>query len=304
MISFIKEPWIHRQPTGEKNNYLILKFNFSAVEPHPQKIETSFLNNVKTRIRSFLFKYAGYLDVNIREELQSELKSIGSATDLLLRVVNLCEISNRQLYVIIDEYDNFANTILSTSGSKQYKDLTHGEGFFKSFFNTLKDSATGSGAPMSRLFITGVSPITMDDVTSGFNIGKNISIEPGFNEMLGFTKEDVKEMIEYYRENSALKHSGQYLLEIMDTWYNNYIFSRKSTTKLFNSDMVLYFVDKYLRTRDIPDELIDNNVRIDYGKLRHLVIIDRDRGKLTNGNFTRLKEIIEKGEIQAEKIVE
>lgn len=301
---FYKDTSIHEQPTGEKSNYLILKFNFSAVEPHPQKIESSFLNNVKTRIMSFLIKYADYLDINIREELQTELKRMSSAADLLLRVANLCEISNQKLYVIIDEYDNFANTILSTSGSKEYKDLTHGEGFFKAFFNILKDSATGSGAPLSRLFITGVSPVTMDDVTSGFNIGKNISIEPGFNEMLGFTREDVMTLIEYYRENDALQHPTEDLVEIMKTWYNNYLFSKKSKTKLYNSDMVLYFIDKCIRTQDIPDELIDRNVRIDYGKLKHLIIIDSDQGKLTNGNFSRLKEIIEKGEIQAGRIAE
>jgi hypothetical protein len=175
--------------------------------------------------------------------------------------------------------------------------LTHGEGFFRAFFNFLKEGTTGSGAPISRLFITGVSPVTPDDVTSGFNIGKNISIDVDFNEMLGFTKEDVVEMIDYYNQKGIIKYDSEYLLNIMNAWYNNYIFSKKSTTKLFNSDMILYFLDECIRNRDIPDELIDQNVRIDYGKLRHLIIIDKDKGRVTNGNFTRLKQIIEKGEI-------
>jgi hypothetical protein len=115
--------------------------------------------------------------------------------------------------------------------------------------------------------------------------------------MLGFTKEDVVEMIDYYNQKGIIKYDSEYLLNIMNAWYNNYIFSKKSTTKLFNSDMILYFLDECIRNRDIPDELIDQNVRIDYGKLRHLIIIDKDKGRVTNGNFTRLKQIIEKGEI-------
>ncbi|MCP5046174.1 MAG: AAA family ATPase, partial [bacterium] len=191
--------WIHKNPTGERGKYLVLSLNFSAVDPHPKRLDASFLNNIKTKVKSFLRKYADYLDPDDKKELREELKTIGSAADILLRVTDLCKGSNRELYIIIDEYDNFANTILTGSGSSAYENLTHGEGFFRAFFNFLKEAATGTGAPISRLFITGVSPVTMDDVTSGFNIGKNISILPDFNDMLGFTEKDVVQMIEYYR---------------------------------------------------------------------------------------------------------
>ncbi len=301
---FYEGTYIHREPTKEKNKYLVLTFNFSAVDPHPKRLETSFLNNVRLNVNSFLYKYTGYLAEPQREKLMGEVDDMGSAADILLSISKLCKDSKQKLYVFIDEYDNFANTILTTSGSRAYEDLTRGEGFFRAFFNFLKEGTTGSGAPISRLFITGVSPVTLDDVTSGFNIGKNISIKPEFNEMLGFTENDVIEMIYYYRENKLVKHSNRYLLDIMKTWYNNYIFSEKSKTSLFNSDMVLYFVDEYLRSSDVPGNLIDHNVGIDYGKLRHLIVINSDRGRLTNGNFSRLKQIIEKGEIEAEKIIE
>jgi len=206
--------------------------------------------------------------------------------------------------VIIDEYDNFANTILSTVGEDAYQKLTHGPGFFRSFFNVLKKGTTGTGAPISRSFITGVSPITMDDVTSGYNIGKNVTTEPGFNRMLGFTKDDVVEMIEYYRSKERIDHPTDYLLEIMTQWYGNYLFSKKDDMRVFNSDMVLYFFDNYMPGKELPDELIDDNVRIDYGKLRHLITVDKvvGKGKTYNGNFERLKTIIEKGETTA-KIV-
>jgi hypothetical protein len=301
---FYKGTDVHREPTKEKNKYLVLKFNFSAVDPHAKRLENSFLNQIQAKTRSFLNRYVDYLTPRDREELREELNSIKSAADIMLRVTNLCKDSNRKIYVIIDEYDNFANTILSTSGSNAYEDLSHGEGFFRAFFNFLKEGTTGSGAPISRLFITGVSPVTLDDVTSGFNIGKNISINPDFNSMLGFTRDDVTEMIEYYRKKGMITHPTGYLLDIMNKWYNNYVFSQEAETRLFNSDMVLYFIDKYMGRFKIPDQLIDRNVRIDYGKLRHLIVIDTDKGVFTNGNFSRIKQIIEKGEIETTELVE
>jgi hypothetical protein len=151
-----------------------------------------------------------------------------------------------------------------------------------------------------HLHFTGVLPVTLDDVTSGFNIGKDISRNPNFNRMLGFTRDDVIEMIEYYRSKGMINHSTDYLLEIMTEWYGNYRFSKKDDEKLFNSDMILYFLYNYFLEKELPDNLIDRNVRIDYGKLRHLIIVEKSRNKTFNGNFDRLKEIIEKGETSAE----
>jgi len=301
---FYKGTAVHKNPTKGKNDYLVLKFNFSAVDPHPKRMEKSFLENVKTKVYYFLLRYREYLAAPQRETLPEEVYAMDSPVDIVAKAAQFCHFSNRKIYIIIDEYDNFANTILASSGSKAYEALTHGEGFFKAFFNFLKEGTTGTDAPISRLFITGVSPVTLDDVTSGFNIGKNISLRPEFNGLLGFTENDVIEMIEYYRGHGLVKHSTPYLMGIMNAWYNNYVFSKKSKTTVFNSDMVLYFIDLYKNDSEIPDNLIDRNVRIDYGKLRHLIIIDSEKGKLPNGNFSRLKEIIEKGEIKSNEIVE
>ena len=260
-------------------------------------MEASFLNNIKTIAFSFFNKYRDLLSSPSQEELWEELNSLDSASDILFKLVNRCQMSDQKLYVIIDEYDNFANSILATDGHEDYKSLTHGDGFFRSFFKILKSGTTGSGAPISRLFITGVSPITLDDVTSGFNIGKNISLDMAFNEMLGFRQEDVVEMIDYYREKGKISNETDELLQIMQRWYGNYRFARETSIPLMNSDMVLYFLDEYFRGEKIPEDLIDRNVRIDYSKLRHLIIIDRKGKKTSNGNFSRLREIVEKGEI-------
>lgn len=159
------------------------------------------------------------------------------------------------------------------------------------------------GSPIPRLFLTGVSPITLDDVTSGFNIGENISIDPGFNRMLGFTQKDVREMLEYYRSVGLIKHDTDYLLEIITQWYGSYLFSKHSSPneRLYNSDMVLYFLKEYFKTRSIPDDLIDSNVSIDYEKLRHLIIVDKGKDKIPtpNGNFSMLKKIIEEDGISS-----
>jgi len=291
-----KDRAILDSPTKEQGTYLVLGFNFSMVDPAPDKVEDSFLNHVKNQVLSFIYRYDKYLS-DKREHYIKTIKDSRSAADIVSALSGLCRFSNQKIYALIDEYDNFANTILSTVGEEAYYDLTHGKGFFRSFFNMLKGGTGGMGAPFNRLFMTGVSPITLDDVTSGYNIGKNVSIDPLFNQMLGFTESDVLQMIEYYREKGRIKHDNRYLLPVIRQWYNNYIFSPDSQTPLFNSDMILYFLDEYFKVSTIPRDLIDRNVRIDYGKLRHLIVVDKKGRKEPNGNFSRLREIIEEGEI-------
>jgi len=296
-----KGTWIYDHPTDERGKYLVLFLNFSAVEPDPEKMEPSFLNHVQNNAVNFIQKYSDYLSTNPKKDyFAQKTEDSQSASGILSGLLSLCKGAQQQLYVIIDEYDNFANTLLSTAGQKAYEKLTRGPGFFRSFFNVLKSGTGTMDAPVTRSFITGVSPITMDDVTSGYNIGKNVSLDHNFNRMLGFTKDDVIEMIEYYRSKGLIKHPTDYLLAVMTQWYGNYLFSKKDDVRLFNSDMVLYFLDNYMSGQELPEDLIDSNVRIDYVKLRHLIILDRDqRGKakkpVPNGNFNKLKKIIEEG---------
>ncbi|MGE5340986.1 MAG: AAA family ATPase [Candidatus Omnitrophota bacterium] len=292
---FFKDTWIHTHPTKERGLYLVLSLNFSAIDPEPDKLEISLLKHIKVEALSFIQKYVEFLGENPDD--YKNIKESNSCPDILSTLISLCRNSNQKMYVIIDEYDNFANTILTTRGKDAYQRLTRGEGFFRSFFNVLKAGTTGMKAPVTRLFITGVSPVTMDDVTSGFNIGDNISLAPTLNSMIGFTRNEVRDMLDYYYNVGYLKHEPGFLLEMLEKWYGNYTFSDHSPNgeRLFNSDMILYFLKEYLRIQNIPDDLIDRNVRIDYGKLRHLIVLDRGKTKTTNGNFSKLKEIIEEG---------
>ncbi|MGE5340613.1 MAG: AAA family ATPase, partial [Candidatus Omnitrophota bacterium] len=211
---------------------------------------------------------------------------------------NYCSGKEQKLYVIIDEYDNFANSILSTVGEKAFEDITHGTGFLRAFFNVLKAGTSDTDAPVSRLFMTGVSPITLDDVTSGFNIATNISLEPDLNSMLGFTREEVIQLVDYYRDAGIIHHPNAEILDIMETWYNHYRFSIESDIEVFNTVHILYFIQQYMFRSKIPTDFIDTNARVDYEKLRHLVVIDKKGVRKTNGNFSKLQQILENQEIK------
>ncbi|MGE5340307.1 MAG: AAA family ATPase, partial [Candidatus Omnitrophota bacterium] len=181
---------VYQNPTKEKNSYMVLTLDFSMIGPDVSKVEESFLNYIKESASDFISKYEEFLNIDIKE-VKSEFNVQESASDVMVTLLTHCKRKKQKLYVIIDEYDNFANTILAKAGEEAFRNITHGEGFLRAFFNVLKGGASRLDAPISRLFMTGVSPITLDDVTSGFNIATNISLEPDLNCMLGFTKEEV-----------------------------------------------------------------------------------------------------------------
>ncbi len=295
---YFKGTEIFENPTAEKNSYLILKFDFSGIDasdPSVDQVAESFLNHVKNAAKIFVSKYHSLVNVDESGTIK-ELMALKSPSDLLSNLLTLCRIAGEKVYLIIDEYDNFANTILSTAGRSLYEDLTHGKSFFRTFFKAIKSAGTsGTDIPIERLFITGVSPITMDDVTSGFNIGENISIDRAFNEMMGFREQEVMEMIECYRNAGEIRHESEYLFEVMNRWYNHYRFSKEAAGEVFNPTLVLYFLKEYFKNHKIPDELFDDNVKTDYGKLRHLVLMDKKGIKETNGNFSKLKAVMENG---------
>ena len=284
--------YIGEHPTGERNSYLILSFNFSMVSPDIRIVEESFESNCATEIHDFIERYANYFD----EEAVRHINALEKTEGKLREIFRYCQRNDLKLYLLIDEYDNFANSILSTAGKTSYEELTHGAGFFRFFFNLLKGGTSGSNAAVAKLFITGVSPVTMDDVTSGYNIGDSLTLERDCNSLLGFTKQDVSDMLLYYRQADALALEPDFCLEIMTRWYNNYRFSDMADAPVFHPDMVLYFLNQALRKGALPAKLIDQNIRIDYEKLRYLVVIDNR----LNGNFSRLQQIMEDEEVQAE----
>ncbi len=283
---------IYQNPTPEKHSYLILTLNFSVVDADIHLVKKSFLTRIQNAAEVFVLKYGKLLNIDIETAI-NEFKSKESASEVMDSFLKYCLNKERKIYVMIDEYDNFANTILSEYGQEEFEKITHGTGFLRSFFNVLKAGTSNTDAPISRIFMSGVSPITMDDVTSGFNIGTNISLDADVNEILGFTQMEVETMIEYYRQSGLIQHTTAELIEIMSLWYNHYAFSIRVINKVFNTDQVLYFLREYMKESLIPMNMVDRNASIDYGKLRHLVIVDKQGTPTTNGNFSMLQQVIE-----------
>ena len=265
--------YIGKHPTPERNSYLIIYLNFAVVNAELNSYRQSLDAHCNTEFNFFCDVYAQYLPEGIKEEMNKKKGAI-EQLDYLYKE---CIKTNQQIYLFIDEYDHFTNKILSEpSCLEDYKSETYGTSYLRSFFDTVK---AGTDSTIKRCFVTGVSPVTMDDLTSGFNIGTNYSLSPEFNEMTGFNEEEVRAMLDYYATTCQFHHSTDELIEAMKPWYDNYCFSEKSYggTTMYNSNMVLYFVDNYIRNGGyMPRNMVEENIRVDYNKLRMLIRKDKE----------------------------
>ncbi len=260
---------IGKEPTPLHNTYLILSFNFSSVNSSPDKVQESFNEITLDQIRKFINRYEDRLPQNAR---QFVLESGLDCSMALSRANEIAGEAGYKIYVVIDEYDNFANTLMSVDESS-YQQILHADGFVRLFYNVLKEATTDNKAAIDRIFITGVSPLCLSYVTSGFNIAANLSTSNKFNAMIGFTTDEVRKMFEYYSNAYGdYKHSVDELIAITKPFYDNYCFSKESAEHgeehLFNSDMTLYFLMNYNNGyHTIPDEMIDENNRSDPHKM-------------------------------------
>lgn len=265
--------YIADHPTRERGTYLIIYLNFAEVTAELADYRKTFDEYCNTEFNLFCERYASFLPAGIKEELNGKSGAVAQLSFLHKR----CADAGQRIYLFIDEYDHFTNKILSEPELlENYRGETHGTGYLRSFFDTVK---AGTDSSIKRCFITGVSPVTMDDVTSGFNIGTNYSLSPEFNEMTGFTESEVREMLEYYATTCEFHHTIDELIGIMKPWYDNYCFAKQSYghTTMYNSNMVLYFVDNYIRNGGYaPDNMLEDNIRVDYEKLRMLIRKDKE----------------------------
>ena len=276
---------IGANPTEERGRYLVMKFDFSAVSKDPVNVQDSFNRYAALRCDTFVREYADRLPDGLAERV---LKASG-ACDKFNEIAAGLEHKDVKLYVIIDEYDNFTNTILAESGLNAYNDLCHGDGFFKDFFARLKAATTGTEAPVSRLFITGVSPVTMDDVTSGFNIGTNISLRPAFADLTGFRHDDLRAIADYYAPRCGFDADKAYDAAL--AWYDNCRFGSAAAPPLANTTLVLSLFDNLWQTGKFPGDMVDKNLRTDYAKVRHLITVNNR----LNGNFHALETVVSDG---------
>ena len=265
--------YIGQNPTPEHSTYLIIHLNFAEVAAGLDDYKDGLDNHCRLVFNFFCDIYAHILPAGTKEGLQQEPDAVSKLRFLCQK----CQEVGKKIYLFIDEYDNFTNMILAHEEHlMRYRNQTHGEGYLRQFFNTIKGAA---GNTLGRVFVTGVSPVTMDDLTSGFNIGTNYSLSPDFNEMTGFTEEEVRKMLDYYGSVLPFNHTTDELIKVMKPWYDNYCFAedRYGETTMYNSVMVLNFVDNYIRSEyQIPKKMVETNIRIDYDKMRMLIRHDKE----------------------------
>lgn len=265
--------YIGQNPTPEHNTYLIIRLNFAEVAAGLDDYKDGLDNHCSLVFNFFCDIYAHILPAGTKAGLQQEPDAVSKLRFLCQK----CQEVGKKIYLFIDEYDYFTNMILAHEEHlMRYRNQTHGEGYLRQFFNTIKGTA---GNTLGRVFVTGVSPVTMDDLTSGFNIGTNYSLSSDFNEMAGFTEEEVREMLDYYGSVLPFNHTTDELIKVMKPWYDNYCFAeeRYGETTMYNSMMVLYFVDNYIDYEyQITKKMVETNIRIDYDKLRMLIRHDKE----------------------------
>lgn len=263
----------------------MLHLDFSMVGSDLENLYENFNRYLRQRCLLFARKYAAYYPDDFLEDMEKEKTGMGML-NLIHGVSHDLEL---KLYLIVDEYDNFTNNVLNIKGQQAYHELTHGTGFYRDIFKLFK--------PMFyRIIMLGVSPITLDDLTSGYNIALNMSLDARFNQMLGFSEKDVREMIRYYKAAGAIGEdkTEDDIINDIKPWYDNYCFADDSfgvEPSMFNCDMVCYYMSMLVDTGKRPKSMVDPNTMTDYGKLKRLIEIDnREENRLQI-----IHEIAEKG---------
>ena len=265
--------YIGQHPTPDHNKYLIIYLNFAVINADMGNYRSALDAICNTEFNYFCDVYAQYLPEGIKAEMNKKTGCVEQLDHLYKEARK----TGARIYLFIDEYDHFTNHILSDAARlTEYKQETHGTGYLRTFFDTIK---AGTDSSIERVFVTGVSPVTLDDLTSGFNIGTNYSLSYAFHEMVGFTEQEVRAMLTYYSQHHEFHHTVDELIEIMKPYYDNYCFAVKAygKTTMYNSNMVLSFLYKYIDEGcELPQQMLEENIRVDYSKLRMLIRKDKE----------------------------
>ncbi|WP_080800168.1 AAA family ATPase, partial [Desulfamplus magnetovallimortis] len=262
---------IGKKPTPLRNSYFILKWDFSCIDASGSvdQIRQSLYDHINNCIKRFIICYQNYNIPPINIDPGNALSSIQSLS-------NAVEFMDRSVYLLIDEYDNFANEVMMSGDHhiERYESLVRKEGILKTIFKNIKSLA--SSDVFDRIFITGVSPVVMSDITSGFNIGENIYFELDYNDLCGFTENEIHAVLSKMNINNAenryIRSSTHFqnALEIMKLYYNGYHFSQDATEPAYNPTLVLYFLKRLQKTGQFPENMFDENLAMDEGKLLYI----------------------------------
>ena len=279
------DTYIYQHPTDEKNSYYVLKFDFSGItsaEKSKEELEESFKTCVITGIIQFLSYYHFEYTIDVT-------KGVSDLIKYFFTFVKELQLDHK-LYILIDEYDNFTNAILE-GDAQRFKSIVGNEGFIKGFYAAIKEYI-GLGV-IERFFATGICPITLDSMTTGFNIASDISNDLEFNSMIGLTHEEVKELL----NDVVLEKDREEIYQLMIENYDGYLFHKDASERVFNATLVMYLLNYYQRYQSIPESLMDKNIVSNYGKIGNLL-------KLQNNSYYEeiLEQLLKEGNISGELI--
>ncbi len=279
---------IHDCPTKERGQYLVLHFDFSRVGGATvEELQCNFEEYCLLRLDDFCRQYAKWLP-----DYFQDLTAHSTFAARFTVLTDGLRTATHKIYIFIDEYDNFTNSVLAENGEQFYNALCHGKGFFKGFFAQLKSATGGTSPAVDRIFLTGVSPVTLDDVTSGFNIADNISLDPRLATICGFTHDDIRACLDHFAADGRFLPDREETFRVLLQWYDNYRFAKKAET-ICNPILFLGFLKHCVANGELPDEMLDQNARTDYTKLRYLVTTEN---KL-NGEFRALERLAVDGAV-------
>nr|VFK11986.1 MAG: PD-(D/E)XK nuclease superfamily protein [Candidatus Kentron sp. LPFa] len=265
---------IGQNPTAKHNRHFVLKWDFSGVSPtgDAEKIEGNLYRYLNDRIGAFSRYYQKLLPHRIRINDQDALSSFRSLLDAVQQ-------TDYSLYLLIDEYDNLANELMMghrPTEESRYQAILSGEGRMKALFKTIKMAASGQG--LGRVFITGVSPVVMSDLTSAYNVAKNIYLQPQFNDLCGFRETEIAAVLtQIARECDITQDKVDEALEVMRTFYNGYCFSQDADQRMYNPTLALYFLEEFRAHCRYPREILDNNLAMDRGKMHYIARLPEGR---------------------------
>ena len=262
---------IGQNPTPKHNQYLIMRWDFSEVKTigSIEQITKSLYNQLNKQIHNFTVRYQEILDEEVEIDRDDALFSFGTALTAVQQ-------SPYGMYLLIDEYDNFANNVLmggQVASRQRYEELVKGEGLLKTVLSSVKSARSGFG--LDRVFMTGVSPVVMSDITSGHNISEDISLEPEFDGLCGFWESDIESALQQVVRSCGLVPSvSVFALQMMRLFYDGYSFTyyHDSTNNelVYNPTLVLYFLKHYQRHCHPPLNMLDNNLAMDHKKLSYI----------------------------------
>jgi len=261
------ELYIGKNPTPRKNGYVVMEFDFSGLDTiSPESFKKSFTEKVQETVLQFLDYYA-----SVFKDSKMLIDKI-NANQIGIRSLEIAYGAARaakvNIFVIIDEYDHFANDLIAMGVEDVYKKMVQANGIVRDFYETLK---IGAKTVIDRIFITGISPVMLDDLTSGFNTADNLTLEERYNNMMGFTIEEVEQLMDETGVNR------DFINVDMQWYYNGYLFNKDATDRVYNPSMMLYFFKQIIENRRVPEKIIDDNLKTDYGRLQRLTQNETNR---------------------------